>query len=35
MLLKQPLGTFLLRFSDGILGGISVSYLLLNDQGKL
>ena len=34
MLLQKPVGTFLLRFSDGILGGISVAYVLVNDQGK-
>ena len=34
MLLQKPVGTFLLRFSDGILGGISVAYVLVNDQGN-
>ena len=32
LLLQKPEGTFLLRFSDGILGGISVAYVI-NDQG--
>ncbi|XP_046843901.1 signal transducer and activator of transcription 5A-like isoform X2 [Xenia sp. Carnegie-2017] len=35
ILLQKPVGTFLLRFSDGILGGISVAYVLLNEQGML
>ena len=34
LLLQKPEGTFLLRFSDGILGGISVAYVI-NDQGIL
>ncbi|XP_028415352.1 signal transducer and activator of transcription 5A-like isoform X2 [Dendronephthya gigantea] len=35
ILLQKPVGTFLLRFSDGILGGISVAYVLVNEQGNL
>ena len=33
MLLQNSAGTFLLRFSDGILGGISVAYVI-EDQGS-
>ena len=32
LLLQRPVGTFLLRFSDGLLGGISVAYVIM-DQG--